>query len=270
MDVNDVSTISNSVNLNNIPSQYTEKSKYTNSVEDIETKDPLKLTITEIYNKQRDELSHSLQNLNEGIAISQISLKALESQQENLKNIEKALIQLEVTGDYEENRVDTANEISNQLNEYNQTADTTTFQKKYLLNDQYADEVLNIVTNKENYQIKGINTKDISKELFESLQSNTLSSDKEIDDAISNVNKAIDKNILFTNSYEDLQGSMKQNARGTLNEQLNLLKENSNLKDSNFGSNISDFSKSNISVNLGHLAASQAHIIQEQSSKLLV
>ena len=88
MDINDVSNISNSVNLNNIPKQYIEKSKYPNSINAIDEKeDALKVSISDIYNKKRDELSLTLQNLNEGIAISQISSKALSNQQESLKNI---------------------------------------------------------------------------------------------------------------------------------------------------------------------------------------
>ena len=270
MDINDVSNISNNVNLNNIPKQYIEKSKYPNSINAIDEKeDALKVSISDIYNKKRDELSLTLQNLNEGIAISQISSKALSKQQESLKNIDKALIKLEIGSDYENNRFETANEISKQLNNYNNEAQNTSYKKRNLLNDQYGDEVINIVTNSTNYTIKGLNTKEISQELFNELQANTLSTKDEIDSAIDSVNKAIDKSLIFSNNYEELQKDMKQNARSILNEQLNLLKENSKLKDSNFGTDANDFSKTNISSNLGHLAASQAHIIQEQSSKLL-
>lgn len=66
-----------------------------------------------------------------------------------------------------------------------------------------------------------------------------------------------------------MNSEMKQVARGTLNEQINLLKENSKLKDLSFGSDFNNFSKTNITSQLGNLAASQAHIIQEQTSKLL-
>lgn len=270
MDINDVNNISNNVNLNNIPKQYVEKSKYSNSINQIDEKeDALRVSISDIYNKKRDELSLTLQNLNEGIAISQISLNALSNQEESLKNIDKALIKLEIGGDYENSRFDTANEISKELNNYNNEAQSAIYKKRNLLDDQYGDDVINIITNNTNYTIKGINTKEISQTLFNELQTNTLSTKEEIDSAIDNVNKAIDKNLVFSSNYEELQKDMKQNARSILNEQLNLLKENSKLKNSNFGTDATDFSKSNISSKLGHLAASQAHIIQEQSSKLL-
>lgn len=269
MDVSNVNVGSN-VNLNNIPKQYVEKSKYSNSINAVDEKDDaLRLSISDIYNKKRDELSHTLQNLNQGIAVSQIAIKALGNQQDSLKNIEKSLIKLEVGGDYEKNRFDTANQISDELNNYNNQAQSATYKKRSLLNDQYGDEVISIVTNSTNYTIKGINTKAISQELFDNLQTNTLSSKEEIDSAIDSVNKAIDTSLVFSNNFQELQNDMKQNARSTLNEQLNLLKENTKLKDSNFGSDSVDFSKTNISSNLGYLAASQAHIIQEQGSKLL-
>ena len=271
MDINDVSTISNNVNLNNIPKQYVEKSKYSNSVNPLDEKDDaLKLTITDIYNKKRDELSHSLQNLNEGIAITQISINGLINQQNNLKNIENSLIKLENSGDYEANRFDTANEISIELNSYNEQAQNATYKKRSLLNDQYGDEVINIVTPSKNFLLKGLNTKEISQNLVNNLSTNTLSSSENIKNAIDNTMEALSNSLAFSDDYTKIQNEMKQTARTTLNEQLNLLKENSKLKDLNFGSDISTFSKTNISSNLGYLAASQAHIIQEQTSKLLI
>jgi flagellin len=40
-------------------------------------------------------------------------------------------------------------------------------------------------------------------------------------------------------------------------------------KDRNFGQDSTDFSKTNVSVNMGYLAASQANIVQAQSVRLL-
>ncbi len=270
MEVNNLNSVSN-VSVNNVPKQYVDKSKFDGTVGTVdETNDALKVSINEIYNKKRDELSHSLRNLNEGIAATQISVNALEKQQQNLQNIGTSLIKLENSGDYENKRFETAQEISDQLNAYNKEADNARYNKKLLLDDQYGDEVINVVTQSKNFQINGVNTKAISQDLVNSLQSNALSSSNDVTSALGNVEDALKKSRTFSEDFSQMNGEMKQVARGTLNQQINLLKENSRLKDMNFGSDFSDFSKTNITTQLGNLAASQAHIIQEQTSKLLV
>lgn len=268
MEVNNLNSVSN-VNVNNVPKQYIDKARFDGSIDTVDNQDSLKVSITEVYNKKRDELSLSLRNLNEGIAVTQIATNSLSKQQDNLKNIEKSLIKLDNSGDFEAKRFETAEEISNQLNTYNREADNSRYNKKLLLDDQYGDEIVNVVTQSKNFQITGVNTKGISQNLVTNLQSNGLSSSEDINSALKNVDEAIDQSKVFSENFSSMNSEMKQIARGTLNEQINLLKENTKLKDLDFGSDFSDFSKTNIMTQLGNLAASQAHIIQEQTSKLL-
>ncbi|RXJ82722.1 hypothetical protein [Arcobacter sp. F2176] len=268
MDVNNLTNVSN-VGVNNIPKQYVDKARFNGSVNAVDNEDALKVSIHEVYNKKRDELSHSLRNLNEGIAITQISMNSLSKQQDNLKNIGNALVKLDSSGDYENKRFETAEEISNQLNSYNQEAEKARFNKKLLLDDQYGDEIINVVTAEKDFKITGVNTKEISQTLVNSLQSNSLSSSEDVNSALENLDTALSKSEAFTENFSKMNNEMKQVARGTLNEQINLLKENSKLKDLSFGSDFNNFSKTNIMSQLGNLAASQAHIIQEQTSKLI-
>jgi flagellin len=268
VDVNNLNSVSN-VGVNNIPKQYVDKARFNGSIDAVDNEDALKLSIHDVYNKKRDELSHSLKNLNEGIAVTQISMNSLSKQQENLKNIGTALVKLDNSGDYENKRFDTAEEISTQLNSYNQEAQKAKFNKKLLLDDQYGDEVINIMTSSKDFKITGVNTKAISQDLVNNLQSNALSSSEDVNSALGNVDEALNKSKAFSDNFSKMNSEMKQVARGTLNQQINLLKENSKLKDLNFGSDFNDFSKTNVMSQLGNLAASQAHIIQEQTSKLL-
>lgn len=269
MDVNNVDNISSNVNLNPVPQQYIDKSRFNGSIDAVDNDDALKISILDIYNKRRDDLSISLQNLNEGIAITQISLNSLNKQQENLKNIGTSLIELQNSGDFDNNRIATANAISDELNAYNLEAQEARYNKRSLLDDQYGDQVINIVTEQKNFLLTGLNTKAISKELVDSLQTNTLSSNEEVSKAIESLKDAYSKSKTFSDDYEKVQTEIKQTARESINQQLNLYKENSKMKELNFGSDVDNFSKTNISSNLGYLAASQAHIIQEQTSKLL-
>lgn len=263
------SNITSQVGLNSIPNQYIDKTKHTSNVATLDKDDALKISINEIYNKKRDELSHTLQSLNDGIAITQISLNGLEKQDQALRNAESHLIRLETSGDYEANRYDTAEKISSELNNFINEAQNATFKKRYLLDDQYGDEITTIVTDKKNYTLSGLNTKAISQDIFANLKENTLSSTDEVMSAIENVRAGAKKIGDFINLYKEVQADIKQNARSTINEQINLLKENSSKEIFTFGQDMANFTKNSVNSNLGYLAASQAHIIQEQSSKLL-
>lgn len=269
MDVNDVVSISSSVNLDSVQNQLIDKSKSANQVKELDKDDALKLSISSVYNKKRDELSLTLQSLNEGIAITQISIDGLTNQQKSLKTIETSLIRLETSGDYESNRYDTASEISGELNNFIEEAQNATYKKRYLLDDQYGDNVMTIITSNKNYELKGLNTKEISQNIYSSLQDNQLSSTNDVLNAVNVVREGEAKLDEYLNSYKEMQNEIKLSARSTINDQINLMKENSKVKDSNFGNNSTDFNKTSITSNLGYLAASQANIIQEQSVKLL-
>ena len=69
--------------------------------------------------------------------------------------------------------------------------------------------------------------------------------------------------------FTEFGNRLETSARETIKDQINLYNENKFNKDKNFGKESSDFSKTNISANLGYLAASQANIVQEQSVRLL-
>ena len=268
----DVNSVNNSVNhLSSNPNLGLDKAAQGAKVDKVEESDALKLSISAAYNKKRDELSQTLQSLNEGIAVSEISLKGLNAQQNELQNIEDSLFELKGFENTQQKREAAASSIIESLQKFNEIADNTTYKNEKLLTiDDYQEEVsLTISTKDEIYTLNKPETKTVSSNLAQSLKDNALTTPDDITSALLEVNKG--KNELNEISENFTQGveSIEKSARNTITEQINLSKENSALRDVDFGAEATDFSRNNVNTQLGYFVGSQANIVQEQSVRLL-
>ena len=125
MDVNSINT--NISSLNTSSSLGLEKVASSKSINKI-SEDSTALYISD-YNKKRDELSLSVQSLNEGIAISNIAQSSLDKQQEYLKNVQT---KLENASSYEDKN-DLKQSINSDLRSFNQVAYGTKYKKESIL-----------------------------------------------------------------------------------------------------------------------------------------
>lgn len=263
MDVNSINT--NISGLNTSSSLGLEKAVSSNSINKI-NEASTNLYINE-YNKKRDELSLSVQSLNDGIAISSIAQNGIEKQQEYLKNVQT---KLENSDNYEDKN-ELKQSINSDLRAFNQVAYETKYKKESLLvNDYNSDSTtIDINTKNDTFSIEKPNTPTYANEIFELSNSSDLNNPDSLNNIINKVKSSSDE---LQNSYDnfskfgkDLQSSAKE----TIKEQVDLYNENKINKDRNFGQDSTDFSKTNINANMGYLAASQANIVQAQSVRLL-
>ena len=123
----DINSINNNIStLNNPTSLQLEKSLSSSKIVN-NNKDALNVNINE-YNKKRDELSLSVQSLNNGIGMTNVAQNAIEKQQNNLTNIQD---KLEIIDTYE-NKNDIKQSINDELRSFNQTAYETKYNKESL------------------------------------------------------------------------------------------------------------------------------------------
>lgn len=262
----DVNGINNNINtLSPSTSLQLDKAASSNKINKVE-QEGLNLSINE-YNKQRDELSLSVQSLNEGIAVSKIATNAIEKQQEFLSKIQN---KLENIGNLE-NKNDIKQSINEDLKGFNQIAYETKFKKETILVNDYNDEKtsLDINTKKENFSIEKPNTSTYANEIFETINNLDLNNPAALKEGITKVESSSNQ---LQNTYEDftdLGNRLEYSARETIKDQITLYNENKASQEKNFGKESSDFSKTNVSANIGYLAASQANIVQAQSVRLL-
>lgn len=267
----DVSSINNNINNLNQSSQLQiDKSQETNQIQKVDKEGASSLSINE-YNQKRDELSLNVQSLNNGIAISNIATNAIDKQQNFLNNIQKELENVKS----DDNKIQDKNDIKKSINEnlrnFNQVAYETKYKSETLLSLDYYDEQksININTDNANFSIDKTNTPDFANQIFEAVNGANLNDSKQLDALISKVKESSDELQNISGQFTQFGQKVEGNARDTIQEQIDLFNGNKVNKDKNFGEESVDFSKNNISANLGYLAASQANIVQAQSVRLL-
>ena len=262
----DINSINNNIStLNNPTSLQLEKSLSSSKIVN-NNKDALNVNINE-YNKKRDELSLSVQSLNNGIGMTNVAQNAIEKQQNNLTNIQD---KLEIIDTYE-NKNDIKQSINDELRSFNQTAYETKYNKESLLTLDYYDEksTIDISTKTSNFSIEKPNTATIANEIFETINNSNLNDTNALNEVVVKVDNSVKQLQNTYDNLKDLENKLETSAKETIQEQVTLFNENKINKNKDFEKDSADFSKSNITSNMGYLAASQANIEKEQSVRLL-
>ncbi|WP_368030071.1 hypothetical protein [Arcobacter sp. s6] len=262
----DINSINNNIaNLNNSSSLQLEKSTSSSKVSNT-SKDALNLSINE-YNKKRDELSLSVQSLNNGIGMTNVAQNAIEKQQNNLTNIQN---KLEIIDTFE-NKNDIKQSINDELRSFNQIAYETKYNKESLLTMDYYDDknTIDINTKTSNFSIEKPNTAAIANEIFETVNNSNLNDTNALNEVVTKVDNSVNQLQNIYDNFTELGNKLEINAKETIQEQVTLFTENKINKNKDFQKDSADFSKTNITSNMGYLAASQANIVQEQSVRLL-
>jgi len=267
----DVNSINNNINNLNQSSQLQiDKSHETKQVAKVDNEIASSLSINE-YNKKRDELSLNVQSLNNGIAISNIANNSLEKEQDYLKNIQTELENIKS----DDNKILDKNDIKQVINEnlknFNQVAYETKYKNENLLSLDYYDDQKNITINTDNtnFSIEKSNTPDFANQIFETINNADLNDPAQLEGAILKVESSSNQLQNISDIFTEFGNKVEESARETIKEQIDLYNDNKLNKDKNFGKESVDFSKNNVSANLGYLAASQANIVQAQSVRLL-
>ena len=263
----DINSINNSLNtLNTTSSNNIDRSSSLEKPSKTSNDEGLNLSINQ-YNKKRDELSLDVQSSNNGIAISKIAQNGIEKQKTYLNNIQDKLINNENYND----KNDLKKDINEQLRNFNQVAYETKYKKENLLvQDRYEENnSIEINTKNRTFSIEKPNTANYANEIFDFVNNLDLNKSENLNAALTKVESSINQ---LQNNYEqftELGNALESNAKISLEEQQTLYNNNQQNRAKNFGNESVDFSKSNVTSNVGYLVASQANIVQEQSVRLL-
>lgn len=265
----DVNSINNNISsLNSVPQQHIDR---TNSTEQIDNNDPfLKLSISD-YNKQRDELSQSLQAFNEGIGITKTANNGLSNQEKILESMKEKLTVINDDTTSTSDKNTQKNDINIELLKFKEEAFQTKYKNENLIAiDDYEENLsVNVSTKEAYFSMDKPNTPDIASYLAQEISKTDFNSTDALDETINKVESSINQLQNLTDQFTDLGNKLESSARVSIQEQVELSNQNRTNKEINFGNEVSDFSKTNVQANMGYLAAAQANIIQEQSVRLL-
>lgn len=263
MDVNNINQVNN---LGNISAQTTSSVNHTKAVA-TNDKDASNVAIKDLEQGNKNTLSLTLKTLNEGIATSEIAQNALKKQAEVLDVLSSKLDEKNTNNLTEDQQNEIKKAIVVSLQNFNEIAQNTKFNNNNLLNQD--EQYLNIVTNNASFSIEMPNTTKISDNLITAFRETNLNDPT----AISNLsNQFKQSGTTVSNTAKELQTvqkSLQDVARSTIEEQINALTTKASSNNINFGKEALDFSKTNITSQLGFLVSSQANTVQAQSVRLL-
>lgn len=260
----DINAINNNVisGLNSNSSLQLNKTQ-TNKIDNFQN-ESLNLSISN-YNIQRSEFSQNIQSLNDGIAISNISMNSIEKQQNYLNTIQDKLQNSENL----ENKNDIRKSINEDLVAFNQLAYDTKYKNENLLVTQKEDNnSITIDTNSQTFSMEKTNTAEFANTIFDVVNNKDLNIDTNLENAKNTVSSSMEKLENTFNQFDNFSNQLKNSAKEDISKQFELYNEKST-ENINFGKEANDFSKTNINANVGYLAAAQANIVQEQSVRLL-
>lgn len=263
MDVNNINQVNN---LGNVSTQSAQNVNNTKAIVSNE-KDASNVTIQDLEQGNRNSLSLTLKTLTDGIATSKIAQDGLQKQESILQNISNKLDVKEGNILNEEEQTNLKKDIIMSLQNFNEIAQDTKFNNNTLLNQE--EQYLNIATSNSSFSIQMPNTIQISDDLITSFRQNDLSNPESLN-ALSNAFKEAATSV--SNTAKELQSvekSLQEVAKGTIEEQMNALSSKAAKNNIDFGKEALDFSKTNVTSQLGFLVSSQANTGQAQSVRLL-
>lgn len=266
MEINSLSSNLNSVNnaQNNSVERLSSGTKINQASDDASN-----LFISEALKLQRSDLSQSLQNLNQGIALTRIASDGLDSQKEILEQISTKLIQANTDTTSSDGKDAIKQEVSKLVDQFKNISESTKFNDQKLITPDGGSETLDISTSDDTLSIVIPNTGAIADEL-KTLINNTDFSSGDLSAIVDRVDLAVDEVNDTQSNFASTESQLESSARNTISEQVNLAKASSSIVDVDFGKEVTDFSKSNILTQLGYLVSTQANAAQEQNVKLLV
>ena len=186
----DVNSINNGIgNLTSLPQNNLDKTNQSHASHEIVKDDALNVTITQSYQKARDELSQNLQSLNEGVAFTAIAKNALDKQSQSLENMQQELYKIDANT--QNDATDIKNGLAGYIQEFNDIAESTTFKNEQILLKDQKTENMNIVTPKDDFVMEQTNTKDISTKLIQSIHTNNFNTKEDVTKALKDVQTSI-------------------------------------------------------------------------------
>lgn len=267
MDVNSVNGQNNINNVGPLSQQSSQGIQANQGVVNGE-KDASNVLINDIEKGNRSSFSYALTNLNEGIATTKITQKALDKQSDDLKVITEKLDTLKSDQTTQEEKVQLKNDIQNILQSFNETANNTKFNNQNLLNQEEGN-YLNIVTPNASFSIELPNTAKVSNDLVNSFNQNDITTEFGNEVFATSVNQSAQKVNNASRELQNVEKNIETVARDAIQEQINSYNANASTNDVNFGKETVDFTKTSVSSQIGYLVSSQANIVQEQSVRLL-
>ncbi|MCK5110991.1 MAG: flagellin [Arcobacteraceae bacterium] len=229
--------------------------------------DSSSLSIAAALGSQRSTMYQALENINSGIAMSNIAQGGLREQSNILNEINTLSLQAMNGTTSAEGKEAIKGQISSYLDQFDAIAQSTNYNGEQLLAGNQQD--LSIVTGDDSIiNMQSEETADISQNIRSFLDDFTVNPN-----AMSNLFDAtkagMGKLSEFSSNFSASSNQMESSGRTAIASQTSLAQASSNIMEVDYSREVTDFSKNNLMAQIGLLASTQANAVQQRSVSLL-
>jgi flagellin len=227
------------------------------------------LTIATNLGVAKNSISQSLENMNSGIAMTNIAQQGLSSQKEILENIKIETLKA-MNGTMNENdREIIAQRIEKYIEQYDNVANQTKYNDMNLLKtDGTSNDDISIATSDSIINVEKSDTLGVSdglKSLMQDFTTNPESMKKMLTSIGAGLNTLSD----YAADFGSASNMMQSAARGAITTEKELAQARSTILDIDYSKEVSNFSKTNIMTQIGLIMQTQANAIQSKNIALL-
>lgn len=227
------------------------------------------MAIADSLGFQNNSISQAIENVNSGIAMSNIAQGAISSQKDILEDINTLTIQAMNGTTSIEGKEAIANQINKYIEQYEQIANTTNYNGEQLLKTSggVSDDI-SIVGDESIVAMQKTNTISVTDQL-KTLMTDFTTNPDSMENILNVVDNGMDTLSSAASEFGSASNSLESMARGYMTSQTNIANAQSSIMDFDFAKGISDFQKTNIQSQVGYLAQSQANAVQSRIVTLL-
>jgi flagellin-like hook-associated protein FlgL len=263
---NNISPYINAYNIHNVNPTSVEHLANTQALE--ETSDSQSsINLSDQIYSYGSTLTQNITNSTNGLAMAQLAQAGLENQQNRLAEIEKLTLQIMDTTDPAQKEL-LVNEISDQLDQYEEVANTTTLHNKALLKTSGdSSDDISIVNSESITEISKADTTSISDSLRFFL--NEFDADENsMGNMLQTLHNSQKQLASFSNDFSDAADQLQASVKEAIMTEVNKSKSSTTL-DIDYSKEVTDFSKSNILAQMGYIMQVQPNAQQQKTVSLL-
>jgi len=218
---------------------------------------------------EKSSISQSIENMNSGIAMANIAQSGVSSQKEILENIKTETLKAMNGTMSQDDRDIIANKISKYIEQYDNIANSTTYNGNSLLKtDGTTSDDISIVDEESTIGMEKADTLSVSDTLKAAL-TNFSSDSGARESMLKAVDSGTDKLASYASDYGSAANAMMSSARNSISTEKEIASAQSTILEIDYSKEVSNFSKTNIMSQIGYAMQSQANAAQARNIALL-
>ncbi len=227
------------------------------------------LAIADALGSQKSAVSQSIENMNSGIAMSNIAQSGISSQKELLENIKTETLKAMNGTTSSEGREVIQQQISKYIDQYESIASSTTYNGTSLLKTSGdSSDDISITDAESTIEMEKADTTTISDSL-KSFLGDFATNSTSMQNILNAVDQGMTQLATYASDFGSASNEMESSARNSISTEVELSRAQSTILDIDYSKEVSDFSKTNIMAQVGYVMQTQANANQQRNIDLL-